>query len=375
MIEAFRLLGASIQKTTEKIDIEGVSGTILEATGVINAGNSGIVLRFCSAIGALSSNPIVITGDHSIQHQRPMEPLLAGLRQLGVSSTSLKGKGYAPVIIRGPMKPGRLLISGEDSQPVSALIIAAAFANGPIEINVQNPGEKPWVDLTLYWLDRLQIPYKRTEYTQYHLQGSVRYNGFDYTVPGDLSTAAFPIAAALITQSELTVHNVDLNDPQGDKKVFSVFQKMGARFEIDPVGKTLRVMKGPPLSGVDVDVNDFIDGIPILAVVACFAKGQTLLSNAAIARHKESNRLKSLAEELKKMGADIIETKDGLRIRESRLQGARLSSHNDHRMAQSLAIAGLGAQGKTTVSSIGCVAKTYPTFCQDFNSIGASIAT
>jgi 3-phosphoshikimate 1-carboxyvinyltransferase len=373
MVEAFQLFGATIHQTPSTIYIEGLNGKISQTEDIINAGNSGIVLRFCTALGALSKNCVVITGDHSIRHQRPMGPLLSGLRQLNVSAQSMRGDDYAPVIIQGAMQSGKTLISGQDSQPVSALIIAAAFADGPIEIVVENPGEKPWIDLTLHWLDRLNIPYKREGYSSYFLEGRTRYPGFEYSVPGDLSSAAFPIAAALITQSEITVQNIDLEDPQGDKEALFLFKKMGAQFEIDKQAKTLRVLKGPPLVGTIIDVNNFIDAIPILAVVACFAKGETVLYNGAIARQKESNRLTCMATELKKMGAKIAETADGLRINGAILHGTHLLSYNDHRIAMSLAIAGLGADGITTISPIHCIAKTYPTFVQDFNNLGADI--
>ena len=126
MIEACRLFGAKIEVYPSSLNIEGLDGQISHAEDIINAGNSGIVLRFCTALGALASRPVVITGDYSIRHQRPMKELLSGLNQLGVSATSMRGDGYAPVIIQGPLKQGHAVIQGSDSQPVSALLIAAA---------------------------------------------------------------------------------------------------------------------------------------------------------------------------------------------------------------------------------------------------------
>lgn len=366
MIQACRLFGASIEVSPKKIEIQGVKPTFTE--DVINAGNSGIVLRFCASVGALCKTPVVITGDHSIRYQRPMKPLLDGLSQLGVKTLSLRGDHFAPVIIQGPIQSGKTIVDGEDSQPVSSLLIASAFAEGPVEIEVRNPGEKPWVDLTLDWFDRLGIAYTSKE--NYIVKGNSRYEGFDYQVPGDFSTAAFPLAAALITQSEITLTNLDWSDAQGDKELISVLQKMGAIFEIED---TLIRVKKSELHGIKVDINNFIDAITILAVVACFAEGETHLYNAAIAKHKECNRIYCIAKELRKMGADIIETEDGLIIRKSVLKGADLHSHHDHRMALSLAVAGLGADGKTTVDSIACVAKTYPTFKADFCALGANI--
>jgi 3-phosphoshikimate 1-carboxyvinyltransferase len=371
MITACRLFGAKIEVFREKLEIEGVDGQITKTEDVIHAGNSGIVLRFCSCVGALAPFPVVITGDESIRHQRPMQALLDGLAQLGVRAVSMRGDGYAPIIIEGPLKPGKAVISGEDSQVVSALLIAGAFAEGPVELEVHNAGEKPWVALTLDWLDRLKIDYERRDFDWFRLKGNSRCARFEYHVPGDLSSAAFPIAAALITGSELILNNVDMQDIQGDKELIGVFQQMGAVIEIDE--GVLRVKKGAGLTGVAVDINNFVDGMPILAVVACFAEGETHIYNGAVAREKECDRIKCIANELKKMGADITETEDGLRIRRSQLNGASVHSHKDHRMAMSLAVAGLGAKGETSISSFQCVSKTFPSFVEDFQALGAKL--
>lgn len=373
MLEACRLLGASATVYPESIELDGINGQIRCAEDVIQAGNSGIVLRFCFAVGALASLPIVITGDHSIRHQRPMKPLLEGLSQLGASAKSMRGDGYAPVIVQGPLTKSKAIISGEDSQPVSALLIASSFVEQSIEIHVKNPGEKPWVGLTLHWFDRLGIRYENDSFERYRLFGRSRYGGFEYSVSGDFSSAAFPIAAALVTQSELTIKNIDMNDPQGDKELIFVFKKMGANIEIDEKNRILIVKKGKILSGVSVDINSFIDALPILAVVACFAEGETKISNAAIAKTKECNRIHAIVTELRKMGADIHELEDGLIVKKSALKGSLVHSYHDHRMAMSLAVAGLGAEGETTISNVECVAKTFPTFVKDFNAIKAEI--
>lgn len=373
MIEACRHFGATLDVYPDRIEIKGVNGKITHTEDVINAGNSGIVLRFCAAVGALSKNPIVITGDHSIRHQRPVKPLLDGLSQLGVSTTSMRGDGFAPIIIHGPLKSGKVHIDGQDSQPVSALLIASIFAKGPIEINVQNPGEIPWIVLTLEWLDKLGIPYENHDFKQYRLSGNCSYRGFEYHVPGDLSSAAFPIAAALVTQSEVTIKNVDMHDSQGDKELITVFQNMGANIDIDEKNKSILVKKGNPLKGIKVDINNFVDAITILAVVACYAEGETHIQNAAIAKQKECNRISCIATELRKMGANISETDDGLRIKKSSLKGADVASYNDHRMAMSLSVAAMGAEGNTRVFPVDCVSKTFPTFLSDFIVLGADI--
>ncbi len=366
MIEACRLLGAKIEVYPSSLNIEGLDGQISHAEDVINAGNSGIVLRFCTALGALASRPVVITGDYSIRHQRPMKELLSGLNQLGVSATSMRGDGYAPVIIQGPLKQGHALIQGSDSQPVSALLIAAAFAKGPTQLTIENLGEKPWVLLTLDWFNRLGIAYEGT----YLLPGLASYSGFEYTVPGDLSSAAFPIAAALVTGSELTVHNVNIDDIQGDKELIFILQEMGAKIESE--GSTLYVKKSV-MNGLKIDINNFVDSLPILSVVACFAKGETHIHNAAICRDKECDRIHAITAELSKMGADIQELSDGLIIRNSILKGSNLHSYHDHRMAMALTVAALGSHGETFISPVECIAKTFPNFKEEFNRLGANI--
>jgi 3-phosphoshikimate 1-carboxyvinyltransferase len=193
-------------------------------------------------------------------------------------------------------------------------------------------------------------------------------------VPGDFSSAAFPIAAALITNSTLTIGNIDFRDCQGDKELISVFQQMGASITIDVDNSTLQVKNHfSPLKGILIDINSMIDALPILAVVACFAESETVIRNAAIARHKECNRLSSIAIELHKMGASISETEDGLIIRPSRLVGTTVFSHNDHRIAMALTCAALGATGQTTILDVHCISKTFPSFLHDFTAINARI--
>ncbi len=369
MVQACRQFGATIDVHPTHIEIEG--GHLQKAGDVIQAGNSGIVLRFISGIAALCSHYVVISGDHSIRHKRPMRPLLEGLKQLGVFAVSTKGDGYAPVIIKGPIQSGKAIMSGEDSQPISAILIASVLTEEPIELEVHNPGETPWIDLTLDWFERLGIQYENHDYKKYRLLGEADYQGFEYTVPGDFSSAAFPIAAALITRSELTVKNVDFRDSQGDKEVIQLFKKMGAKLVFDQ--HELRIVKGGSLVGCTIDCNPFIDALPILAVLGCFAEGETKLINATNARHKECDRISTTVMELRKMGAHIEECKDGLVVRQSKLRGAQVDSHHDHRMAMALSVAALGADGESHICGVHCVNKTYSTFGKDLVSVGANI--
>lgn len=373
MLTACRYLGAKIDHAHQRIEIEGVNGNIPFVQDIIDAGNSGIILRFLTAIGSLAKLPVVITGDDSIKYKRPMSDLLSGLRQLGAKTFSMRGDDFAPLIIQGPINSGKTTLCGADSQPVSALLIAAAFNLGPTEIIVENPGEKPWVGVTLDWFDKLGIAYENQDFRSYKILGGSSYSGFEYEIPGDLSSAAFPIAAALVTKSEITLSNIDLDDPQGDKELIFLFQKMGANIEIDREKKELHIKKTNTLRGVQVDINDFIDSLPALAVTACFAEGETLIQNAAVARQKECDRLACMAQELKKMGADVQEKPDGLIIKNSKLNSAKLETYNDHRMVMALSAAALACEGETLISPVGSVKKTFPKFCEAFRQLGGEI--
>jgi len=286
MIAAIAQFGAKVSSHPEYLEVTGVGGELKAPDDVIQSGNSGQVLRFIGAMAALLPTYTIITGDHSIRHNRPIKPLLSALEQLGCFAISSRLDGYAPLVVKGPVKNAHASLSGEDSQPVSALLIAASFLPQTTTLTVTHSGEKPWIDLTIDWLTRLGITVRNHNYEKYTIMGHASYEGFEKTIPGDFSSAAYPIVAALVTQSEITVENIDMQDVQGDKKLIEILIQMGANIEIDPAHKTLTVKRGGHLRGMKIDCNDFIDMITILPVVACFAEGKTEIIGAAIARKK-----------------------------------------------------------------------------------------
>ncbi len=373
MLHAVKQLGAKVSVTEDKIEIQGVGGNLLPSDDVVQCGNSGQVLRFIGALAALLPTYTVLTGDHSIRHNRPVKPLLSALEQLGAFSASMRQDGYAPIIVRGPMTKRHATLSGEDSQPVSALLIAASFLPYSTTLTVTNSGEKPWIDLTLEWLKKRGMQVVNHNYERYEIAGHGAYDGFEITIPGDFSSASYPIAAAIVTGAEITLNNVDMNDVQGDKKLIEILVRMGAQIETDPTRQTLTVKRGKHLQGMQIDLNDCIDMITIVPVIACFAEGETVIVNAAIARKKESDRIHAIAVELKKMGAHIEEREDGLRIIPSKLKGATVSCYADHRMALALSVAAMAAEGESVIEGVECITKTYPTFQRDFQALGGRI--
>lgn len=372
MVRACRALGAKIELNDDVATVFGVAGRPKPQGQVIDAGNSGQVLRFIPPLAALSEQSITITGDHSIRHNRPVRPLLEGLTQLGAECSS--HQGYAPITVRGPIQSGTITVDGADSQPISGLIMAATFLSEQTRILVSNPGEKPWVGLTLSWLDRFGLSYQHRDFSDYLIDGGAKVKGFNYTVPGDFSSIAFPVVAALLTGAELTVNNVDMNDAQGDKQLITVLKQMGADIDIDADRQRLQVRGGHPLTGRIIDVNEMIDAVPILAVVGCCARGETRLINARVARQKESDRLKTMTVELSKMGADIVELPDGLVIRPGKLKSCdQLFSHFDHRVAMALSVAALLADSASIINDVSCVSKSYPQFFSMLQQLGVKV--
>ena len=368
MVEAMRLLGARVDCYPNRMEVHG---GLKPAEDVINCGNSGLVLRFIGALSSLLPTYTVLTGDSSIRHRRPALPLIEGINQLGGFAASSRGDGHAPIIVRGTLKGGVASISGEDSQPVSGLLIASSVVQGATEIFVQNPGELPWVNLTLKWLDWFKIPYENRNFEHYRLKGGAQIPGFEYTVPGDWSSALYPIAAALMTGSEITLHGIDFTDAQGDKEVVTLLQEMGAHITMQ--GRSLTVHRGGELKGTRIDIGKFIDAITLLPVLACIASGKTEIYNGAIARSKESDRIHAIVTQLQKMGAKIVETIDGMIIEPSELHGAQVTCFEDHRMGLALSVAACAAQGATEIVGTHVVGKSFPNYFESMRQLGVQI--
>ncbi len=374
MLAAIAALGAVYQRAGNVIKIKGVAGEYKLPQTPVDAGNSGIVLRFMAALVANLACPVVITGDASICSQRPITPYIQGFSAWGVSCESINDTGYAPVRVCGPIGSGVTInVDGADSQIVSGLLIAASQAQGRQTIRVANPGELPWIEVTLDWLRRFGVKVKRNGYVEYEIERQTTIQAFYYTVPADFSSMAFPLVAALITQSELLLTGIDFTDVQGDKLLIDVLISMGADLRIDAARGELQVLPSGRLRNRVISVNSIIDALPILAVLACFGEGDMHLVDAAIARHKECDRIAAIAAELNKMGAAIVTTEDGLIVKPAQLFGAELDSYQDHRIALSLTVAALAAEGTTTINDAACMAKSYPNFINDFVSISANI--
>lgn len=368
MLKAIEALGAKITKENDHLIITGTGGHFQQPLAPIDAGNSGQVLRFIAAIASLNTHPILFTGDDSLCSNRPIRPLIHALKQLGIHAKHLQTEGFAPVELTGPLQAGTAILSGFDSQPVSGLLMACSFLPGPTNLIVEDPREHPWIDLTLHWLKKFGMCIEHQDYRRYHIPGHLAIDHFTITIPGDFSSAAFPIAAGIVTQREVQLNNLFRDDPQGDKWLFNLLQDRGSLLTI--ASDHLHLAPQALFFGGEIDVNPIIDAVPILAVLGCFGQTPTILRNAQPARLKESDRLSSIQAELTKMGAQITSTHDTLTILPAPLHGAELFSHHDHRIAMALAVAALGAKGPSTIQASQCIAKSFPGFVDHMQRLG-----
>lgn len=368
MIQKF---GAAVEVSGTTWRVTGTGGSILPPDDVIDTGNSGTSLYIGMGIASLAEGYTVFTGDHQIR-SRPADGLMTAISRLGGDAYSTRGNGMPPLVVKGRITGGETEISAVTSQYLTALLMAAPLAGGDSLIRVPLLNEKPYVAMTLEWLDRLNIRYGNNNYESFSVPGNQRYPSFKRHIPADFSSAAFFLVAAAITGSEITLRGLDWNDTQGDREVVTILSRMGAETRI---GDEEITICGRPLTGGTFDLNAIPDALPALSVAACFAEGETRLVNVPQARLKETDRIAVMCRELAKMGARIEELPDGLVIRRSGLRGCAVNGHHDHRVAMALAVAGLAADGETRVDTAESVSVTFPGFRELMASIGADIKT
>jgi 3-phosphoshikimate 1-carboxyvinyltransferase len=359
------LLGADI---TAGEGLWRVKGRGVHPSGeLIDVGNSGTSLYFGIAAAALTNEPVSFTGDEQIC-RRSAGPLLDALAALGVRVESTCG--CTPLTVSGPIRGGRAEVKAVSSQYLSALLLACPCADGQSIIDVPLLNEKPYVEMTLAWLDRCGIRYENHDFSRFVIPGNQSYRTFDASVPSDFSSAAFFLVAGALSDRGILLEGPDYTDTQGDKKVADILRDMGADVEI---GEHSIFVKGPLTRGGTFDLNEIPDCLPILAVAGCFAPGQTRLVNVAHARIKETDRISVMRRELAALGADIEELPDGLVISRSELRGATVDGHGDHRIIMALCVAAMHASATTDIRGCDAVAVTFPEFRDLAVSLGGSI--
>lgn len=376
-IAMMRAIGASIRRAGGHIEVRGCGGRPVLAGGrVFNVGESGTLLRFILSVLALGKGSMTVNGRGSLL-ARTNRQVVDVLRSWGVDVAGRGDNHCLPVVMNatGRLRGGRAVIEGGvTSQVVSSLLITAPFAEEDTVLEI--PGRlvsRPYVAVTLDVLRWAGIRVERRGYRRFLVRSGQKMRAKGrFVVHGDYSSAAFPLAAAALTDSDVTVTDL-VRDCQGDRRIVPILRRMGAVVE----EKDDRVrIRGPfRLRGARIDCSDTPDLVPILTVLGCFAEGVTRIVNVAHLAHKESNRLTAPAEELRKLGADIAPGPAGIVIRKSRLHGGRADGRNDHRIAMSLVVAALASGSRVSIAGPGCIAKSYPGFVADMRELGATMTS
>ncbi len=337
----------------------------------IDARNSGTTLRLLTGVAATLDGWTVLTGDASLR-KRPMGPLLDALLALGARGRSLHGDGCAPVQVSGPLAGGDVSIAGSvSSQFVSSLLVAGSLARATTTVRVLPPiRSEPYVDVTVHMLARFGVAIHEKG-NDYRIEAGQAYRPVDVDVPGDFSSAAFPLVAAAITNGDVAVEGLDPDVPQGDRRVVDFLRAFGARIEAS--GDAVRV-RGGSLRARTIDIGDTPDLFPVLAVLATQADGESRFVNGEHLRVKESDRIATTVAFLRAMGGSVEATPDGCIVRgTSRLREAFVESQGDHRILMAAAVAALVADGPVDISDPTCYRVSYPGFLEDMRALGASM--
>lgn len=374
-ISCFQKMGIEIEHRGEKVLVhgKGLRG-LLAPSAPLDCGNSGTTTRLISGILAAQHFNVTLTGDDSIQ-TRPMKRIITPLTQMGADISSIRKNGCAPLTIRGRNLHGISYKSPVASAQVkSAILLAGLYAEEETKV-IEPALSRNHTELMLQGFGADV----RTEDTTAIIQPAKELYGMKLSVPGDISSAAFFLAAGLMVPgSEILLKNVGIN-PTRDG-ILHVCQRMGGNITL----LNLKMEGGESTADIlvrhsnlfgtvieDPIIPTLIDELPVIAVMACMAEGETIIKDAAELKVKESNRIRVMTENLTAMGADVTETEDGMIIRGKKpLHGATVDSHLDHRIAMSLAVASLCADGVTKIKGAECVNISYPEFYQDLFRLG-----
>ena len=375
---AFRQLGVTIeQDESGTMVVHGARGKFTAPDKPIDCGNSGTTMRLMSGILAAQPFTTTLVGDASLM-TRPMRRVVEPLTQMGAKIHAEGSKGTPPLVIEGgPLKAITYRTPVASAQVKSAILLAGLYAEGVTTVIEPAPSRNHTERMLEYFLVKLRSEQSHpsgngsSRERRISMLGRQQIESRDFAVPGDISSAAFwLVAAAAQPGSRLLIKNVGLNPTRTG--IIDVLVRMGARIrevvEVVAQGEPCGIVdiKGGRLRGTIIEgdeIPNVIDEIPIIAVAAALAEGETIIRDARELRVKESDRIAAIAGNLRAMGADVEEFEDGMKITGGRkLKGAKLPSLGDHRIAMAFAIAGLHATGETVIEDTACVQTSYPGF-------------
>jgi 3-phosphoshikimate 1-carboxyvinyltransferase len=310
----------------------------------------------------------VFTGEGTLK-ERPVDLYADLFKEKNVKIEFCDGK--IPVKISGRLSAGKFFIPGNiTSQFATGLMFALPLLSGNSEIILTSPLESaPYADMTADVLKSFGVVVQKT-LNGYYINGGQHYMSATYIVEGDFTQAAYFACAAAIN-GDVTIKRLNLKSMQGDCRIIDILREFGAKVYFE--GNVLRALRGNGLKGIKIDASDIPDLIPVLSVVAAYAQGETVIYNAKRLRLKESDRILTICEMLKSIGANAEKTDDGLVIHGSageKLMGGYVKSFNDHRIAMAAAVAGIKTKDGVAVDDMSCINKSYPMFLKDFEGLG-----
>lgn len=365
MLTVFKSLGINAEELEDRLQIQGCQGNLNKTSDRLYVGNAGTAARFLTAILPLGKGSYLLDGNDRMQ-QRPILDLIEALKPLGTQIEDINKTGCPPLKITATgLAGGAVSIPGDkSSQYVSAIMMSAPYAQK--DTTIQVTGElvsRTYVEMTRRIMSDFKVKCDWIDEQTLLIAANQHYQGINYEIEGDASSASYFFGMAAITGGKISVSGLSKNSSQGDLGLVEILEKMGC--EVEWGDNEIRLI-GKSLKAIDVDMNTMSDVAPTLAAVALFAEGETVIRNVGNMRIKECDRISATVTELRKLGATVHEWEDGLSIQGNEtLHGATLETYDDHRMAMSFSLAGLKIPG-VVILDPGCVSKTFPQFYDAF---------
>ncbi len=367
MISGLGRLGVEIKEHEGDLLVRGLGGRFAIPLHPVDCGASGTTMRFLTACAAIVPGRCVLDGTARMR-ERPIQDLADALQSLGVGVRTVAG--CPPVTVQGGgLEGGEIAIdASRSSQFLSAVLMIAPFSRELVRVTATEIVSRPYVDMTISIMGAFGVSVLPETANRFRIDPRQRYRPRIFTVEPDASSATYFFAVAAVTGGRVRVQGLTPASTQADVRFVEVLEKMGCRAER---GSGWISVSGPRyLHGIDVDMNAMPDAAMTLAVVACFAQGETVIRNVAHWKLKETDRMTALKTELQKLGAQITATDSDLHIHPpTELKGGRISTYDDHRMAMSFAVAGLRVPG-IVIEDPDCVAKTFPDFFERLEALG-----
>lgn len=363
---------AAIERLGAKVEIIDdttltIEGGLAPHSDHLNVGESGLSARLFTPIASLANSPITIKGEGTLCH-RPMSMMVEPLKELGVSVRD--GGGRLPIEVCGPLRGGKVTVDGSmSSQFVTGLLIALPLAMEDTTIEVRGAVSTPYIDMTLETLERfgVEVMYNEGDYSQFYIEGGQEFQPVDYTIESDWSAAAMIMVAAAIA-GEVTLNNTSTLSRQADTAICRALERAGASLIIEESSITVSHRK---LEAFNFDATNCPDLFPALVALAAASEGVSTISGVGRLRGKESDRGEVLREEYAKLciEIDIDYDEDTMSIVGGEPHASAVDSHDDHRIAMSLAVTALRLDEDVEIRNRECVAKSYPSFFDDIEHL------